>query len=137
VPAGIVASGATFSAYAIARVVDDVSTDEARTAATLALLVVGLWVLNVLARPITPLRALLFGSMVGAFLVVLAVPWLREYFALDLPPRNTLVAVAGVAGAAILLLELGWQITQWRQPREERTRRLALRNPAIRANRDV
>jgi cation-transporting ATPase E len=137
IPAGIVAATATFSAYAIARVVNDVPTDEARTAATLSLLVVGLWVLNVLARPITPQRALLFGLMVSGFLLVLAIPQLRDFFALDIPPNRTLVAVAGVSTAAILLLELGWQITQWRSPRDQRTPRIALRNPAVRANRDA
>jgi cation-transporting ATPase E len=137
IPAGIVAAGATFSAYAIARVANDVPTDEARSAATLSLLIVGLWVLNVLARPITPQRALLFALMVAAFLVVLAIPALRDYFALDLPPNRTLVAVAGVSAAAILLLELGWQITQWRSPPDQRTPRIALHNPSVRANRDV
>ena len=39
---------------------DDVTLDEARTTATLVLLVVGLWVLNILARPITPFRGMLF-----------------------------------------------------------------------------
>jgi cation-transporting ATPase E len=101
------------------------------------LLIVGLWVLNVLARPITPARALLFSLMVGAFVLALAVPALRDFFAFDLPPNRTLVAVAGVSTAAILLLELGWQITQWRSPRDQRTHRVALHNPAVKANRDV
>ena len=45
--------------YAVAREVDDVSLDEARTAATIVLLVVGLWVLAMLARPFTPARVVL------------------------------------------------------------------------------
>jgi cation-transporting ATPase E len=137
VPAGIVAAAATFGAYAIARQVEEVSIDEARTSATIALLIVGLWVLNVLARPITPLRAVLFGGMVGAFLLILFVPELRDFFALDLPPLPELIGVAGVSAAAILLLELGWQISQWRQPRSERIRRIALRNPASRFPHDT
>ena len=60
------------------------SLAEARTAATVTLLTVGLWILNLMARPITPGRAVLFGSMVGIFAVILAVPALRDFFALEL-----------------------------------------------------
>jgi cation-transporting P-type ATPase E len=130
VPAGVVAAAATFGAYAIARQLDTVTVDQARTAATIALLAVGLWILNVLARPITPLRALLFGALVLAFAGILAIAGLRDFFALDLPEAAALVGVAGTAGAAILLLELGWQISQWRHPPDDRTPRVALHNPA-------
>ena len=61
-PAGAVAAAATFAAYAVARHYDDLAVS--RTAATITLLIVGLWVLNLLARPITPGRFLLFGTMV-------------------------------------------------------------------------
>ena len=74
-PAGAVAAASTFVSYAIARHYD--ASDIAKTAATITLLIVGLWVLNLLARPITPGRALLFGAMVGAFAVILGVPGLR------------------------------------------------------------
>ena len=59
IPCGFVAAAATFSSYGVARSIDGVTLDEARTTATLVLLVVGLWVLNILARPITavPRRA--------------------------------------------------------------------------------
>ncbi len=77
------------------------SLDEARTTATLVLLVVGLWVLNILARPITPFRGVLFGAMVGAVFVVLALPPLREFYAFELPPRRALVIGAIIAGSAL------------------------------------
>ena len=51
-PAGVVAAAAAFGSYAIARHYDAV--DVSQTAATITLLIVGLWVLNLLARPITP-----------------------------------------------------------------------------------
>ena len=137
IPAGIVAAGATFGAYAIARQIETVTVDQARTAATIALLAVGLWILNVLARPITPLRALLFGALTLAFVGILAIAGLRDFFALDLPEAAALVGVAGTAGAAILLLELGWQISQWRHPSEDRTPRVALHNPAATTSRDA
>ena len=90
-----------------------------------------------LARPITPLRALLFGALTLAFVGILAIAGLRDFFALDLPEAAALVGVAGTAGAAILLLELGWQISQWRHPSEDRTPRVALHNPAATTSRDA
>ena len=71
IPCGFVAAAATFGAYAAARQIGGVTLDEARTTATLVLLAVGLWILNILARPITPFRGALFGAMVGAVVVIL------------------------------------------------------------------
>ncbi|GIU87129.1 MAG: magnesium-transporting ATPase [Acidimicrobiia bacterium] len=130
VPCGFVAAAATFGSYALARDVAGVALDEARTTATLVLLVVGLWVLNILARPITPFRGVLFGSMVACFVAVLAIEPLREFYALDLPEREALVEGLIVAAVACALLEVAWMVAQRRQPAPDRTRRLALRNPA-------
>jgi cation-transporting ATPase E len=129
-PAGVVAAAATFTTYAIARHRDGVELDEARAAATLTLLIVGLWVLNLLARPITPLRGALFSVMVAAFAVIIAVPALRDWFALHMPDRTAVAAAVASAAFAIAVLEAGWQLAQWRLPRDARTARLALRNPS-------
>lgn len=131
VPCGFVAAAATFGSYALARDVADVALDEARTTATLVLLVVGLWVLNILARPITPFRGVLFGAMVACFVAVLAIEPLREFYALDLPEREALLEGLLVAVVACALLEVAWMVAQRRQPSQDRTRRLALRNPSV------
>jgi cation-transporting P-type ATPase E len=110
IPAGIVAAAAAMVSYAIARNIEDVSTVEARTCATVTLLIVGLWVLNLLARPITKWRAMLFFSMAGAFAIILAVPALRDFFALDLPGGTATVGAFVVAGIAGLVLEVGWRV---------------------------
>jgi cation-transporting ATPase E len=135
IPCGLVAAAATFAAYWTAREVTGIDADEERTTATLVLLAVGLWVLNVLARPITPYRAALFSTMVGAIVVILAAAPLREFYALELPERGALIAGVVVAGAAIALIELGWMVSQWRRVPDERVRRVALRNPAARGRR--
>src|SRR5262249_19062496 len=97
---------------------------------TFTLVIGGLWVLNVLARPITPARALLFGSMVAAFGLILAIAGVRNWFALEGPTTAVIWSsvICGAVGAVIL--ELGWQVVQWRKPVEDRTKRLALRNAA-------
>ena len=122
-PAGVIASVSTFAAYAIARQYDDLA--QCRTAATIALLIVGLWVLNLLARPITPWRFALFAAMVGAFVLLIGVPALRDFFALDLPSAPAMLGTIVSAGAGVAALELGWQARQWRLPRDARTARWA------------
>ena len=84
-PAGLVAALGTLVAYQVADVAN-VPQDQARTTATLALAGLGLVVLALAARPLNPLRRLLLAAMAAAFAVVLLVPSLRAFFALDLPP---------------------------------------------------
>ncbi len=122
-PAGAVAAASTFAAYAVARHYDDLAVS--RTAATIALLVVGLWVLNLLARPITPGRFLLFGTMVLAFALILGVRGLRNWFALGLPSGAAMWGAIAAAAAGVVTLEVGWQIRQWRTPADQRTARWA------------
>jgi cation-transporting ATPase E len=109
IPAGFVAAAATFGAYALARAQDAVSLDEARTAAALVLMAIGLWILVILARPLTVWRVLLIGGMVGAFVLALAVPALRDFYALELPDQSVLVESAAIALGAAALLEVGWR----------------------------
>src|SRR5215216_215332 len=99
VPAGLTAAAGTLVAYQIADVAN-VPQDEARTAATLALAGLGLIVLALAARPLNAPRRLLVAAMAGGFVVVLLAPFLRQFFALDLPPLP--VALAAVAVAAVL-----------------------------------
>jgi len=122
-PAGLVAGASTFLAYAIARHYDDLP--QSRTAATITLLIFGLWVLNLLARPITPGRFLLFATMVGAFVLIIAVPSVRDFFALHLPSAPAMWGTVACAGAGVATLELGWQLRQWRLPPDARTPRWA------------
>ncbi len=112
-PAGAVAAVATFSGYAVARDQPGVGLDESRTTATLVLFFVALWVLGILARPYTPFRRFLVGSMVAAFVLALAIPGIRHFFALALPPVVVLLAGVGVAGIACAALEFGWRSSGW------------------------
>jgi cation-transporting ATPase E len=110
IPAGFVAFLATFVVYADARWTPGVTLEEERTAATIVLLIVGLWVLVLLARPFTVLRALLVAAMVGLFVVAMVWPFARDYFELELPPEQVMVTTFVVGGVAMVLLELGWRL---------------------------
>ncbi|HEY8546736.1 MAG TPA: HAD-IC family P-type ATPase [Acidimicrobiales bacterium] len=113
-PAGAVAAAATLGAYALARDTTGVNRTEARTVATITLFLVALWVLAMLAKPRqSPWRAGLVLAMGGAFVAALAVPWSREFFALD-PPSIAMIATAvGIAAVAGVALEFGWQTANW------------------------
>jgi cation-transporting ATPase E len=96
---------AAFIAYWIARS-NSVNLTEARTIATIVLMVYGLWVLLVLARPLNWWRALLVAVMAGAFGVALAVPGLRSFYALELPGSDVVIEALAIAVAAIVVLEI-------------------------------
>jgi cation-transporting ATPase E len=112
IPAGVVASAAALVAYAIARYGYDLPTREVRTTSALVLIAVGLWVLVLQARPFNWWKTILVASMVGAVALILAVPALRDFYAVQLPPVEVLGEAAIVAGVAILLLEVGWRFSR-------------------------
>jgi cation-transporting ATPase E len=112
IPAGIVASAAVFVSFGIAREGYDLGVRGARSTAALVLIAISLWVLVLLSRPFVWWKALLAGSMVGAVGVILAVPGLRDFYDLRLPPTEVGVEAAIVAGAAVALLEVGWRFAQ-------------------------
>jgi cation-transporting ATPase E len=105
IPAGVAAAAATLGAYAIARAADGISAPEARTAAMLALLAVGLWVLLIAAGR-AAWRVALVTAMAAGVVPLLAVPLARATFAVALPPAGVLLQVAGVVLAAIAGLTL-------------------------------
>ena len=121
-PAGLLAAGFTFAGYALAREEPGVSLAEARTVATLVLFLIGAWVLTMLARPLTPFRRLLIGVMVSTFLVILAQPGLRHFFALDPPSTVVLLAAVGVGALGGAALEIGWYLAGWLTHRVEARR---------------
>jgi cation-transporting ATPase E len=113
IPAGIVAGTASLVTYAIAFYGADVPLKEARTATSITLIIVGLWVLLILARPLTLWRGVLAASMVLCVAVILAVPALRDFYALQLPDTDVAAAALGVAAGAVIILESGWRITRF------------------------
>src|SRR5215216_3931982 len=104
-PAGLVAALGTLVAYQVADVAD-VPQDQARTAATLALAGLGLVVLALAARPLSRPRRVLLVAMAACFAAVLAVPFLRGFFALDLPPPPVAAAALALIAAVGGLLAL-------------------------------
>ncbi|MGW7455386.1 cation transporting ATPase C-terminal domain-containing protein, partial [Streptomyces sp. NPDC054787] len=106
IPGGVIAATATFVTYLLARAhyTGPDSLKAETSAATLALFLTSMWVLAIIARPYTWWRVGLVGAMGGAFLIVLVVPWLQEFFQLKLEGATMpWIAVAIAAGAAALI----------------------------------
>ena len=104
VPAGVAAGLGVLSSFLISVNVLDVALVEARTVATTVLVVVGLYL--VLALEATGGRrdrwvGALCGGLLLAYLVLLAVPVLRDFFALDPPGAGGWVA--SLTGCALAI----------------------------------
>ncbi len=105
IPAGIVVAAAGLAAFLLARG-HDLSLEEQRTAATLAILVDSLVVLAILALPLTWRRLLLVGLMVAAFAALFPVAPVRDFYALSLPHETLLgtFAIAALGGAVLVAM---------------------------------
>ena len=93
---------------------------EAQTAVTMTVLLVALWVLGALARPFDKWRALLVAAMVAGLVLVMAVPFARNFFALDIPSGGLLAATITVTAAGCVAIELLYRFLKRRGAVSER-----------------
>jgi cation-transporting P-type ATPase E len=105
IPTGIVTGVAAYLAYWLTRLLDPTAgVAGGRTTATITVLIVSLWVLVVLARPLAGWKLLLVASMAGIVAVILAVPALAtDVFLLYPTPMRIGIAAALGAGGAVLV----------------------------------
>ncbi|AWT43931.1 MULTISPECIES: cation-translocating P-type ATPase [Streptomyces] len=118
IPGGVVAGVATFVMYLVARhhYTGPGSLDAETSAATLTLFLISMWVLAIIARPYTWWRVALVAAMGAAFVVVLAVPWLQEFFALKLVGMSMPWTAVGIAVVGAGVLEVLWRAVDRRFP---------------------
>ncbi|MEV6699840.1 cation-translocating P-type ATPase [Streptomyces sp. NPDC051453] len=118
IPGGVVAGTATFVTYMIARhyYTGSGALDAETSSATLTLFLVSMWVLAIIARPYTWWRVCLVAAMGAAFLLVLVVPWLQEFFALKLVGASMPWTAVGIAAVAAVALEFLWRWVDRRFP---------------------
>ncbi|MFD0902948.1 HAD-IC family P-type ATPase [Actinomadura sediminis] len=104
IPAGVACGGATFAGYYLATARPAGDFADLSTTASIALFALSLWVLALVARPWNWWRLGLVAAMAAAFAIVLGVPPLRRFFALETGQgHNDAVALAIAAAAAVLL----------------------------------
>jgi cation-transporting ATPase E len=107
VPSGIVAATATMIGYVFARHNPGLDLAEERTMATLVLTGVSLLVVARVARPLDAVRLGVVLGMAGLILLVLVVPFGRDFFDLELPDGGELVMAAVLVALSAPALELG------------------------------
>ncbi|MFF8645114.1 HAD-IC family P-type ATPase [Streptomyces sp. NPDC015345] len=118
IPGGVIAGVATFATYLLARHhYEGAGAREAETsAATLALFLIAMWVLAIIARPYTWWRIGLIGAMGLGFLLVLTVPWLQDFFQLQLVGTTMPWAAVAIAAVASLAIEVIYRWVDRRVP---------------------
>lgn len=118
IPGGAIAGTATFVTYLIARhyYTGPDALKAETSAATLTLFLTSMWVLAIIARPYTWWRVGLVGAMGGAFLIVLVVPWLQDFFQLKLVGTTMPWIAVAVAAAAAILIEFTFRWVNRRFP---------------------
>jgi len=105
IPSGIVAATAAYGVYAAARVLHG-EPIVAQSATTITMVLIGLWVLVELVSPLTPKRAVLALSMLGAFAVVLIAPIVRSLFHIVIPPLDIIGVIVAVSVVAAFVLHV-------------------------------
>ena len=110
IPAGFIAAGSVFAAYALVRS-KDLSLIEQRTSATIVALMLSLTVLVLVALPLTWRRTLLVGSVTVAFVLLFPIAAVRSFYALQLPTKE-LAATLLIGIAGMTLLVLAWVVSR-------------------------
>jgi cation-transporting ATPase E len=110
IPTGIVTGIAAYAGYRTTRLIEaDATVADARTTATLVILIISMWTLLILARPLAGWKLALVATMIGAVALIVAIPPLGHgIFLLDTTPLRLLVAaIIGAIGA--FLVELSYR----------------------------
>lgn len=95
--------------------VPEMQRRQAGTAVLLALIIMGLWVLGIVARPLNWWKVLLLACCVGGYVVIFLVPPLRELLMLYPGNRHLMIVGLAVGAGGAALIEIVHQIAARRQ----------------------
>jgi cation-transporting ATPase E len=107
IPTGVLIGVGAYLGYATARLLDPGSgVAGARTTATFVVLIMALWTLGILARPLAGWKLALIATMAGLAVLVAAVPALGADIVLLVVTPQAVGLAAAVGGAGVLLIEV-------------------------------
>jgi cation-transporting ATPase E len=112
IPTGLIAAAACVGSFALLR--ELLPLIEARSLATVTLFIVSLWVLCVLARPLTRWRLALVLAVSAAFALAFIIPLARDFFVLDVQSLPALAYAVGVGVAGALGVEAWYRVARRR-----------------------
>jgi magnesium-transporting ATPase (P-type) len=99
VPAGLITAACAFTTYLIA--INQTDEASARTDATITLCTVALGVLLQSARPLNLIRLAVVASMAAAFVAVIVIPPLSQFFAMTVTAESSLLLALGVGAVGV------------------------------------
>jgi cation-transporting ATPase E len=107
VPAGVIIATAVFAAYASAHA-QGLPLAQQRTEATIVTLALSLYVLVLVAWPLTWLRLMLVIAVLFGFVALFPVPRVRQFFGLELPHGllGTTLVIGGIGVGLLTLLAI-------------------------------
>ncbi|GAB2465392.1 HAD-IC family P-type ATPase [Xylanimonas ulmi] len=112
VPVGVLVAASAYAAFRVAQVVEPgTSAVEARTVATIVVLLIGLWTVGVLARPFNRWKTLLVVGLASLGAAAVLVPVVSQHvFLLSVTPMRLAVGLGlGAVGAG--LVEVAHRVT--------------------------
>ncbi|UKA64524.1 hypothetical protein [Arthrobacter sp. FW306-04-A] len=99
-------AAAVFAVNVYAMAVGGHTSNATRTASVLTLSLTGLWILAAISRPLNLRRVSIIGAMYISLAFVLTMPFLQDFFGLEWPPNDLLLAALGSALGGILAIEV-------------------------------
>jgi cation-transporting ATPase E len=111
IPAGLVAGLTTVALYGVSRMDSfGFTIEQSRTGATILMVFLGLIILHDLVAPPSRMNRLLIASLLGGFLIVLAIPAFRALFDLVLPGPYAwaVIIISAIAASIVLKVALAW-----------------------------
>lgn len=108
IPIGSLAGSFTLITFYLA-VHQGALPEEAKTAATLTLLLSALWVLLILIQPLTRLRVILTAGLIVLMILIFALPFARAFFALHFPGPEHLIRTGLVTLLSAAAIEAWWR----------------------------
>jgi cation-transporting ATPase E len=109
IPTGLLAAITMLSSYLLLRRLG-ATVEEAQTMETVIFCAIGWRVIVAIERPLRGWRLGLVLAMLALLVPPFAIPWGRQFFALELPSLTVAGATAGTCAFAWLFVGLGWRI---------------------------
>jgi cation-transporting ATPase E len=110
VPTGIVIGACAYAGYRLTRAIEaDADVAAGRTTASIVVLIISLWTVLVLARPLAGWKIALVATLAGVGALIVAIPvFAHDLFLMDVTTERVLIAV-GVGAVGALLVEIAYR----------------------------
>jgi P-type E1-E2 ATPase len=109
IPVGTIIAFSTLAAFIMSENSPGSTLEESMSVATLMLVLISLWIVVILSRPLTRLKTGLIICLAGMLGLVYGTPFLRDFFALVINNWILFARAAIMMAAAILIIEGVWR----------------------------